>query len=268
MIHIVDNKPAQTLFIPLDQDWKNRTLNATTITSEAQGFTKQALLINELNHTVYSFGGEISADGNMKDSRATSFYTDKQPYMWAMDFANDAASRYWTKVVGKNTGNDMAPQFQQPAGGVSTYDKQRAYYAGGQISYWSTLNMSDKSARFTPSGMLTFDFETQHLDNTTNDGDFLASNFTGSAGSYLLPGPMIVPPFGGRTIITSFGGLVGPNATENQHGAGWSNVWIFDTAKNASYYQPTTGAVPSSSLDPTKFTFFYAQDNELETFEM
>jgi hypothetical protein len=229
---------------------------------------KQALWVDELNHTIYSFGGEISADGGTNDSRPTSFYDDKQPYMWAVSYADDAASRFWTKVVGKNAGINMPPKFQQPAGGVYTYDQQRAYYAGGVVSYWSTLNATNNNAKFTLPGMWTFDFATRQLDNTTNDGDFLASNFTSTGGTYFIPGPMILVPFGGRTIIASFGGRIGPNATDNEHGAGWENVFIFDPTKNTSYHQPTTGAVPSLGLDSRKFTFFYAQDPELETLDM
>jgi hypothetical protein len=259
----------RTYFIPLKENWNNRTLNASSIGSEASGLSAQALFVDEERKTIYSFGGELSADGNVEDTQANSFWHDRLPEIWALPLTNPKASRTWYQAVGKNAGTKMPQMFQQLARGTYAYDHERAYYIGGHISHWTTFEISNITQMFSVSGLVTFDFTTQQLTNSTkNDGHFFASRFTGRDERYYKPGPMFNVPFGPESTTVSFGGLTFPNATDNEYGAGWSNVWIFDKVKNTSYYQPTTGDIPKLGTSPDDITCFSAIDEVHKTFEM
>ncbi|CAN9204903.1 unnamed protein product [Alternaria alternata] len=250
------------------KDWNNRTLNASSISSEASGLLCQALFVDE-HETIYSFGGQLSANGQVKDTQPNSFYDDRLPEIWALPLANPKAPRSWSKVVGKNAAKPMPPDFQQLACGAYAYDLDKAYYAGGFISYWTTFQISNITQNFGVPGLVEFDFSTKHLTNSTNDGQFFASRFTGVKEARYRPGPIFNIPFGPQEgVLLSFGGLTFPNATDNEYGAGWSNLWIYDKGKKVSYHQSTTGDVPELGINPETLTFWSETDEKNETFEM
>lgn len=228
----------------------------------------QALFVDE-HGTVNSFGGQLSADGHVKETQPNSFYDDRLPEIWALPLENSNAPRYWAKVVGKHATKSMPPNFQQLACGAYTYDLDRAYYIGGLISFWTTFEISNITQNFGVSGLVEFDFDTKQLTNSTNDGQLFSSRFTGLKESRDRSGPLFNVPFGPQEgTLVSFGGLTFPNATDNEFGAGWSNVWIYDKHKKVSYHQPTTGDVPKLGTNPDTLAFWSETDEENGTFEM
>jgi hypothetical protein len=257
-----------SFLVPLNKDWNNRTLDAPSIVSEAPGLLCQALVVDE-EQTVYALGGKLSADGRVKDTQANSFYEDRLPEIWALPQSNSKSSRSWLKLLGKNAAKPMPPNFQQIACGAYSYDGQRAYYMGGLISHWTTFGISNFTQDFGVAGLVSFEFDSKELTNSTNDGQFFASRFTGLNEKPFKPGPMFNIPFGPDGTLVSFGGLAYPKATEVEYGAGWSNLWIFDKRKNTSYNQPLKGDIPPGlGADPGTFAFFMAIDEANETVEM
>ena len=163
----------------------------------------------------------------------------------------------------------MPANFQQLSCGAYAYDLDRAYYIGGLISSGTTFGISNITKNFGVSGLVEFDLDTKQLTNSTNDGQFFSSRFTGLNESRDRSGPIFNVPFGPQEgTIVSFGGLTFPNATDNELGAGWSNVWIYDKRKKVSYHQPTTGDVPKLGTNPETLAFWSETDEENGTFEM
>jgi hypothetical protein len=224
--------------------------------------------VDQEHKTLYSFGGLLSADGHIKDTQANYFYEDRLASIWSLSLAKSRMARTWWKIAGKNAALNMPPNFQQPACGAYTYDSKHAYYTGGYISHWTTFDIINISTHLNVPGMLVFDFATKQLTNSTNDGDYFASRSSSPNEKYSKAGAMFNAPFGPHGIVVSFGGRMFTNTTDNKQGAGWSNVWIFDQTTNKSYYQPTTGDVPSAGLEPDRLAFFYATDEKLKTFDM
>jgi hypothetical protein len=219
--------------------------------------------------TVYSFGGHLSADSRVKETQSNPFYDDRSPEIWALPLGDSNAPRYWSKVVGKHAAKAMPANFQQLSCGAYAYDLDRAYYIGGLISSGTTFGISNITKNFGVSGLVEFDFDTKQLTNSTDDGQFFSSRFTGLNESRDRSGPVYNVPFGPQEgTLVSFGGLTFPNATDNELGAGWSNVWIYDKRKKVSYHQPTTGDVPRLGTNPETLTFWSETDEENGTFEM
>ncbi|KAH8624470.1 hypothetical protein IG631_21209 [Alternaria alternata] len=105
---------------------------------------------------------------------------------------------------------------------------------------------------------------------STNDGQFFSSRFLNSIKqTRFKPGPIFNVPFGPQEgTLVSFGGLTFPTATDNEPGAGWGNVWIYDKRKKVSYHQPTAGDVPELGTDPDAFAFWSETDEKNGTFEI
>lgn len=262
--HTAEHK---TYLISLNEDWNNRTLNAQYIVSDASGLTCQALFVDRKQNTVYVWGGQLSADGHTKDTQYNPFYNDRLPEVWALSVKPDASGS-WVKVVGKNAPTPMPENFQQLACGAYAYDNEGGYYIGGQISHWTTLEISNFTQYFGVPGLVKFDFDTKQITNTTNDGQFFASRNTGLKEPHEIPGPLLNIPFGPNGTLVSIGGRQYPNATDDDFGSGWSNLWIYDKQKNRSYHQPITGDPPRLGLEPDKLAFFSAFDEKNKTFEM
>ena len=131
------------------------------------------------------------------------------------------------------------------------------------------------SARNTP-GIIHFGFDTQNLTNSTDDGRFFASRNPGTNETWYLPGPLFDAPFGPDGVLISMAGRTMPYLSDDEHGAGWENVWIYNKTSRTSYYQKTTGAIPptDSKLHTLSdwrmgdWCFFSAVDDSLKTFDM
>jgi hypothetical protein len=268
-------KEHNTYFIPTNISWTNKTLNASSVERKAPGLEYQALFVDEKRQTLYSFGGTLSQDGGIRDAAPNSFYSNssRPPAIWALPLGDKPGS--WSMVLGYDASKSFPSNIFQPACGSYAADDNSAYYIGGPISSWGTSIKNQSSLLNTP-GILRFDFASQTLTNSSEDGGFFASRYTGPNERYSQPGPLYIAPFGPNGVLISIGGRTAPYQVDDESGSGYKSVFIMDKNSNTSYHQPTTGEIPPISSGPThlgdfstnEFSAFAAKDEKLRTYDM
>lgn len=266
----------KTWFIPLNQSWNNKTLNASFVERKAPGLEYESLFLDEEREILYSFGGKSSQDGGIKDATPNSFYSNssRPPTMWALEVGDKPGS--WYMVLGDDAPQRFPSEILQLASGSYATDRNGAYYLGGGISSWSTSAVTDPRAFLNTPGLIRFDFATQTLTNSTEDGNFFASRYTGPNETYFQPGPLFDAPFGPNGIFISIGGRTAPYQVDDENGSGYKSVFIIDKMTNTSYHQRTTGDIPPISskgvhlddFSTNEFSAFAAIDKKLETYDM
>lgn len=216
-MRILSQTENTTYGIDLSRDWTNSSLEMiqTKRPSNATPLGNEALWYDDKNNTIYCFGGERSF--------ATDKLTALEPppdAIWGFS-PNGEGSGAWHEVLGPNTlpfPNDI----HRSSGGASATDGSSAYHLGGFQSYESDKQLNQ--ARFSPDGLLKFDFDTYQITNA-------------SAQAYLstqTPGPMInIPSYGDNGILVIL-------PTDNGN-VGFNNITLYDKTNQKWHYQVASG---------------------------
>jgi hypothetical protein len=202
----------------------------------------QSLFWDETRGSVYAFGGKLSPLNGEKDPKPNLFYENRSlpQTMWCLSLDQQPWS--WFQALGPKGQKEFPSTILQSVSGASISDKKRAYYIGGGISALSTPAAgNDTKLRNTP-GFITFDFATQTLTNSTNDGNYFASQYTDLKDTYLGPGRMFNAPFGVEGVLILVGGRTS-----------WEYLTIFNKEHENWFEQQTTGDIPP--LYPTVRTY-------------
>lgn len=214
----------ETLGIDLSIDWKNSTLNLTAVprppTSLALNW--QRLWWDRSHNIIYCFGGELSYGNEAAKNLQTPLSS-----IWG--FTPDGEGRgAWAEVIGPSSENSFPSNILCPAAGVSTDDDFNAYYVGGFTDWFTYRDGGDPVAA---PGLLTFNFESSSLSNTSDGG---YQGYYRTNGQWAGPGAMLnVPLFGVEGILVMMGG------------AGWfNNITIFDKNAHSWLSQTATGSIP------------------------
>lgn len=199
----------------------------------------------------------------------------RSPTLQALSMRNGPTT--WFTILGNDTTPPFPSSITGSSNGAYCFDKNTGFYLGGSISFWSSLKVNNYSSGLinTP-GIVRFDFGTQRLVNSTDDGGYFASRYPSlNESSFFAPGRLIDVPFGPNGTLISFGGGGEPEGSGNHLGSGWKNIFILSKATNDSYVQTTAGEVPPTDLSReiderarSDYCFFYGLDDQLQTFDM
>jgi hypothetical protein len=260
-----------TLSIPLDKSWNNATLDMATIDRPFPGLEYECLWLDDFRNIVYTFGGKLTADG--REVGANSFYMNRSMPQSLWGLRMDAQPRAWARTLGPGAGD--YPKILQTSSGACTSDRKRGYHIGGAISSWSTPAAGkDPSLRNIP-GFITFDFDTLEFHNSSNDGEYFASDYTQENQTYRLPGSGFQIPFGPEGLEIFIGGQMGHGGSENARGAGWEYMTVFNPATEKFFQQQTTGDIPTFTArwhpydwSTNQHCTFVAIDEKLKSVEL
>ena len=239
-----------TLSLDLSTDWTNTSLNliSTSRPDSTKAMSFQSLWWSEKNNMIYCFGGERRPFGPTLPESIWGFKPDGQ------------GGGGWTEQVGPNTAIPFPPQIIRPADGASAFDDDGAYYVGGFASQGTTnaVNLGWGITRPVP-GLLTFDFSSQTLTNSSNDGGYFSSLYREDQS--LRSGSLLnVPPFGNKGILLAIGGgdVIGRQSDFN-------NVTVFDKDGQNWYSQTASGDIPDPKM---LFCAVGAQGGDNSTYEV
>lgn len=154
--------------------------------------------------------------------------------LWSFRPTGDGTGGTWTNH--NDTADDYFTASPRPFIGSVASGNGTGFYLGGQVDY----NGSSTSANDTyqpVSGLVTYDFATQKVSNTTVTG--ISMDGFSSQGQMLY-----VPNFGAAGVVVSAGGQhKNPADTSMQS---FSTVQILDAATGTWYEQATTGSAPQN----------------------
>ncbi|KAI1075302.1 hypothetical protein F5B20DRAFT_560305 [Whalleya microplaca] len=257
----------QTWIIDLSSSWTNTSLQPIPVPGPAsrQPFETATLWYDSTRDIVYEFGGVLSQDGSMPGK----YEGTPEESMWCFEMDESLSSGIWTQVLGPQADRTFPSDISRPILGASAAGNSSAYYIGGLLSKWTTNKAANSTLHSVP-GLLQFDFNTQTLTNSTNDGSYFASQFSEPGQTPSIAGMMIhVPLFGSQGVFVIIGGQSNDTGQPKQW---WNNATIFDPSSGSWYYQRTGGDIPQTPNQTVKnwavYCAFGAQDNELMTFDI
>ena len=239
-----------TLAIPLAEDWTYVTLNLVRTPRSTEvpiALNFQSLWWDAKQNTTYSFGGERSA----LPQRASIPTPDDA--IWGFSL-NGTGGGSWVEYVG-STANTTWPQgLVRPTNGFWSSDDNIGYFFGGLGNNYTDISFSGSEFQIEP-GLVTFDFASHTLSNSTNVADKI-SQWAGA-------GRMIhVPAFGPKGVLIPLGG--GPGQSEA--GSDFlNNITIFDIGSQTWLSQAAKGDIP---VPRSTFCSFGVQGGDNSTFEM
>ena len=239
-----------TLAINLSEDWTNSTLEmVSTVRPSAApiALDHQSLWWDDNKKIIYCFGGEKP----LLPQRSSN--TTPVDSIWAFTpFGNGSGN--WSQFVGPTADITFPQDILRPTNGFSAFDNTTGYFFGGLVGANSDPSLTYEFV--FSSGLLTFDFETGLLQNSTN--------VPTAVHAWANVGGMIgVSAFGQRGTLIAIGG--GPGQSELGTSAPLNNITIFDIASQTWLSQTATGDIPTPRSD---FCAVGVQGGDNSTFEM
>lgn len=217
------------LAIDLSKDFMIGSIAATSGTKPrlAPNLRAGGIWADDQNQVLYTgFAGIPSAFGDHPS--ATSGLWSFTP-----DGAGDGT---WTNL--NSTADSFFVRNIRPFGGLAASGGGKGYYLGG-FQGNNTVTGNDVPLNHI-SGLLTYDFQTKKLANTSVVG-------ISTGGVVQIGRMMYVPHFGTGGILVSVGGdQVGKVTSGVDALLPMSTVQVFDTASGRWYEQTTSGIVPES----------------------
>lgn len=261
----------KTWILDLSSSWTNSSVVPSSVLRPASYsfLIRESLWYDQSRNCVYSFGGEVSSDGYIQGPES---FGDKIPHEFLWQLCPDNSGNWsWTEVLGDNS-RDFPAGIVRTTLGASAADGNISYSTGGVVYNWTTQKNSYTRTRHNVPGLLEFDFATQTLTNSSDDGGYFAAEWTETEDNTNLAGNMVfAPPFGSQGVFIVIGGQSNKSG-ELQH---WlDNITIFDPSTRSWYSQEVTGTVPhvldmsAAVRSGNDYCFFGAQDNDLQTFDM
>lgn len=264
---VTDNR---TWIIDLSESWTNVSVQPTSVfrSSEQPRFRFGSLWYDPTTESVYSFGGEWGRDGGIVKSSGSP--APLEDSIWQFTFNEDHTSGEWSEALGpRGTKGPFPSDISSSISGATASDGRQAYYIGARTSNFSTNKAGNTTLHSLP-GLITFDFATATLENSTNDGSYFASklgeisteNTVSSAKAGLMT---YAPSFGTEGIFVIVGGFEVDDGGQTKQ---WvNNVTIYDPSTRLWHYQRATGNIPNM-LSNRFYCAFGAYDSSLSTYDM
>ncbi|KAK7911130.1 Kelch repeat-containing protein [Apiospora marii] len=216
-----------TLVIPLDQSWSNKTVPIKVIPkNDAPVFNEAALWVDEDQTAMYMWGGQAPW-GN---------YT-KEKALWGFD----ASSQQWSKKTPSNV--DVFMNFVRSSLAARTTCRGTGFYLGGFASVWTDPSVKAGGNDFPVPGMLTYDMASGGWANQSTTSLNTYGNLVGGSLSCL-------PNFGkdNKGLVMLLGGEIARPDDYNPKSDGLvslSNITFWDMATETWHSQLATGDIPS-----------------------
>lgn len=266
---ITDNR---TWIIDLSKSWTNVSVQPASVyrSPEQPRFRYASLWYDPTTESVYSFGGELARDGGtVKSSASTAPLEDS---IWQFTFNEDHTSGEWSEALGpRGTKGPFPSDISSSISGATASDGRQAYYIGARTSKFVSNKAGNTTVHSLP-GLITFDFATATLDNSTNDGSYFASKLgeisTEETVSVATAGVMTyAPSFGTEGIFVIVGGFEADDSGQTKQWA--NNITIYDPSTRLWHYQRATGDIPELGMHRNRFYCgFGAYDSSLSTYDM
>ena len=246
-----------TAAIDLSKDWTNSSLSFiyTPRPSGSLALNFQVLWWDTSRNIIYCFGGERSSANSYVDS-----FTTPPDSIWSFTLDNQGGG-LWEEVIGPISNKTFPSSILRPAHGISAYDDKTAFYLGGFTS-WGTspeANLPYGSIENSP-GLLTFDFNTLTLTNTSKTANPQVRN------TWVTPGSVLnVPFFLGDEFLIVFGGGSSANYDALEAGGPFNNITIYNKDSQTWTWQIATGSVPEPRIS---FCAVGVWDDTDESFEV
>lgn len=267
---VTDNR---TWIIDLSESWTNASVQPASVirAREQPRLMYESLWYDPTTESVYSFGGEWNRDGGaVVSSESTAPLEDS---IWQFTLNKYHSSGEWSEALGpQGTKRPFPSDISSSIHGATASDGRQAYYLGARTSNYSTNKAGNTTLHSLP-GLITFDFATATLENSTNDGSYFASTLgeisTEITASSAEAGLMTyIPSFGTEGILVTVGGLEVDDGGQIKQWA--NNVTIYDPSKRLWHYQRATGDIPKMRqyLWYRGYCAFGAYDSSLSTYDM
>lgn len=231
--------------LDLSKDWTNSsvTLIRTVRPSDSIALNSESLWHDEKHDIIYCFGGDINGEGGL---------TVPHDSIWGFK-PNGGGGGAWSEVLGPTSATPFPHNIHRISTGTSAYDGRSAYYLGGFAS--SDTSIFFPFGRFQSSGLLTFDFDTLLMTNSSG-GDYTNAVW---GGSLINRGAMLnIPTFNDNNLLIILARGSDPDFAFN-------NVTLFDKKNQNWYSQLTSGDIP----DPrSNFCAVGIQEEGTLNFEM
>lgn len=212
-----------TYGLDLSKNWTNSsvTLIRTVRPSDSLALSSASLWHDDKRDIIYCFGGDI-AGGN----------TVSPDSIWGFK-PNGGGGGAWYEVLGPTSTTPFPQNIHRISTGASAYDGRSAYYLGGFAS--SETSQFYQSSRSPSPGLLTFDFDT-HLMTNSSDGGYTTAVWGGI--HYNRAAMINIPTFDDNNLL-----MILPSGRDRLDFA-FNNVTLFDKKNKKWYSQLTSGDIP------------------------
>lgn len=185
----------------------------------------QALWVDDEKNVMYCFGGD-NPESEVNDPPPSDSIWGFTP--------NGNGGGQWTEILGLSSEQPFPSDIHGTSSGMFVSDDHTAYYLGGFISSRTSPSTSvSVSNQFNNTGLLTLDFETLTLKNSSE----LGRPWRGGA---LLN----VPIYGSDGVLVAIGG------GSLEKGAGFDNIYVFDKKEHRWHTQ-----IAEEDLPRPRFNF-------------
>ncbi|KAH8199203.1 hypothetical protein TruAng_006609 [Truncatella angustata] len=215
-----------TLSIPLDVTWTNKTVPITSIEKAAPVFDTSALWTDQTSESMYMWGGQ-GPWGNLSKTKD----------LWKFS-ANENS---WRKQPAANV--DIFMSIKRTSNAAVTQCNGMGFFIGGMGSVWTDSSFAAGDLAVPSPGMLTYNITSGVWANESLAG-------LNSYETYISGSAACLPSFGtsGNGMVLALGGEIsrrsGYNSSEpNLIGLGNLSFWDIET--KTWFFQQTTGDIPS-----------------------
>ena len=214
-----------TYGLDLSKDWTNSsvTLIRTVRPSDSLALNSASLWHDEKRDTIYCFGGNIGGLGRVAVPPDS---------IWGFK-PNGRGGGDWYQVLGPTSAPPFPQNIHRISTGTYAYDSHSAYYLGGFAS--SETSEFYESDRFPSPGLLTFDFDTLLMTNSS-DGGYITAVWGGN--HYNRAAMINIPTFDDNNLL-----IILPSGRDQLDFA-FNNVTLFDKKNKKWYSQLTSGDIP------------------------
>ncbi|KAK9769900.1 hypothetical protein SCAR479_13445 [Seiridium cardinale] len=215
-----------TLSIPLDVAWTNKTVPITSIAKAAPVFDNSALWTDQTSGSMYMWGGQ-GPWGNLSKTRD----------LWK--FSADGES--WTKQPAANA--DVFMSLKRSSYAAITQCNGMGFFIGGIGSVWTDQSFAAGDLSVPVPGMLTYNLTSGVWANESTAG-------MNSYETYISGTAACLPSFGtsGKGMIMTLGGEIsrreGYNSSEPNL-VSLGNLTFWDIETESWFSQEATGDIPT-----------------------
>lgn len=265
----------RTWIIDLSESWTNVSVQPASVdrSREQPRFRYGSLWYDPATESVYTFGGELSRDGGTVKSSASTAPLDDS--IWQFTFNEDHTSGEWSEALGpRGTKGPFPSDISSSISGATASNDKQAYYIGARTSKFVSNKAGNTTVHSLP-GLITFDFATATLENSTNDGSYFASKLgeISTESEDTIPLSMAgvmtyAPSFGTEGIFVIVGGIEADHGSPTKQWA--NNITIYNPSTRLWHYQRATGDIPEMRQKRRNrfYCGFGAYDSSLSTYDM
>lgn len=208
-----------TYGLDLSKDWTNSSLNMiqTERPSDSPALNSDALWYDNKHDTIYCFGGDRSFASSSLRSLAPP-----PDSIWGFR-PNGEGGGTWNQVLGP-VSKPFPSGIHRLSSGASVSDGSSAYYLAGFGSGETSPDLSQPRRRY--HGLLTFDFDTLTLTNSSDDGFEYGKDKDYHQAMINIP----IYGYNGVLVVLTLGSF--------------NNITLYDKKTKKRYHQMASGDIP------------------------